>query len=226
MTTTTVEEIVTGTGAAVVPVANIRASVLRDALGTVAVAMGKDATLPILAGAYVSWSHGGSVAFAGTDRYRLVALDTTGEDDTTATGEAVFILHRNDVTELIKALPKAGKRYIPQDRQARVLITVTGSHVTFAYSDGDRSWSRECRIVEGTFPSYRTLIPSDETLAASEGVTGIGWNPAYMADFAKMPIVDKTIFFRFTHPSKPMVAALEGDGLVGSALLMPVRLTS
>ena len=196
----------------VVPAFTLKASVLRDAL-MVHVAAGKDDTLPTLTGVHVSWTDGEPIVFAATDRYRL-AIATVGE---AGEGDGAFLLPRRDAIELIKVLPKP-KRGLPD---ADVVVTVTKDHVTvFMVHDGS-TFSKEYRTLDGEFPKYRGLLPKSDP----QPISGIAWNPDFMADVAKLPIARYApVKWSFYGETRPMVGRFRADnGTDWEYLLMPVR---
>lgn len=209
--------------AGVVPTVTVPAFQLREALASALVATGTDKTVPVLRGVLMTWTDGGTVEYAATDRYRLVMVET----DTAGAGDGRVLLARDAVTELVKALPKPGK-YV-RDNGSPVVVTVTGSHVTFRFDDGVAAWSREYRMLDGDFPKCRPLVPgivggSDRQVTAVES---IGWNPILMADFAKLPMVGNGtagMHWTFYGSDKPLVSTIDGQcGTRVIALLMPVR---
>ena len=194
----------------VVPTFTLKASVLRDALH-VHVAAGKDDTLPTLTGVHVSWTDGEPIVFAATDRYRL-AIATVGE---AGSGDGVFLLPRRDAIELIKVLPKAKRN----THDPEVVVSVTKDHVTvFMVHDGS-TFSKEYRTLDGEYPKYRSLV-SEEV----EATERIAWNPAFMADVAKLPMVNNMpVVWRFRGSNRPMVGEWKSNDISWEYLLMPVR---
>jgi DNA polymerase III sliding clamp (beta) subunit (PCNA family) len=197
----------------VVPTFTLKASVLRDALH-VHVAAGRDDTLPTLTGVHVSWTDGEPIVFAATDRYRL-AIATVGE---AGSGDGVFLLPRRDAIELIKVLPKAKRNTHDPD----VVVTVTKDHVTVFMVHYGSTFSKEYRTLDGQFPKYRSLLPKTDP----QPISGIAWNPAYMADVAKLPIARYApVKWSFYGETRPMVGRFRADdGTDWEYLLMPVRL--
>ena len=74
---------------------------------------------------------------------------------------------------------------------------------------------------EGTFP------PTSELFTKSEGepvaVEGVAFNPALMADYAKIAGKGEGIKIYFTGEGKPMRVRITGDKILWRALLMPMR---
>lgn len=198
----------------VVPTFTLKASVLRDALH-VHVAAGRDDTLPTLTGVHVSWTDGEPIVFAATDRYRL-AIATVGE---AGVGDGVFLLPRRDAIELIKVLPKP-KRGVPDPD---VTVTVTREHVTVFMVHDLSTFSKEYRTLDGEYPKYQTLVPRDKPAVPTEATA---WNPAFMADVAKLPITrNRPVKWTFYGETRPALATFDCDNDISwEYLLMPVRL--
>lgn len=207
-------------------------SVLRELLAGAVVAAGKDVTLPTLTGVFVEWS-GDGVTAASTDRYRLsVGVAAVSEDSPSGCpgvavdGEGSALLPRGDVDALIKALPKAPARGVDY---SRVSVSLADRVAVVRFDDGDGSWSREVRLIDGDFPRWRGLMPSDADFDASQGVVAVSWDPAYMADVSKIPHGKKCpVRWRFTESQRPALADFPlNDGPVSwRYLLMPMRIAA
>jgi hypothetical protein len=78
-------------------------------------------------------------------------------------------------------------------------------------------------LVEGTFP------PTGELFTKSEGepstVEGVAFNPALMADYAKIAGKGNAIKIYFNGDHKPMRVRITGDKITWRALLMPMKYT-
>lgn len=210
----------------VVPGFAIAAHTFRDMLTGALLAASKDDTLPSIATVLLEWN-GGELRAVSTDRYRLVVATVVAQDSVGYTsdtnlyapnGEGSVLLNRGEVAELVKALPKMGKRAAPES----VRVSVLGDSVLM---EGE-GWSRTLTVMLGDFPKYRTLIPGDDNVSAIET---IAVNPSFLADIAKIPSERNTpVRFRFVHENKPMLATLQGTNGVSEYLylLMPVRVPS
>jgi hypothetical protein len=97
---------------------------------------------------------------------------------------------------------------------SRIADTITvsslGDAITFTVSGG-------------TYP------PTEQLLSDSEGapvaVEGVAFNPALMADYAKIAGKKAAIKLYFTGEGKPMRVRITGDKITWRALLMPMRYT-
>jgi hypothetical protein len=76
-------------------------------------------------------------------------------------------------------------------------------------------------LLGGTYP------PTDQLLSDSErepsAVDSIAFNPAFMADYAKIAGKKAAIKVYFTGAGKPMRVRITGDTIKWRALLMPMR---
>jgi DNA polymerase III sliding clamp (beta) subunit (PCNA family) len=143
-----------------------------------------------------------------------------GVTTTTGQNDGAFLLYRKHALEIAKALPKPARRAPDGD----VTVSVVDGFAVFRIDTVEGSTTRECRLLDGQFPNYRSLIPSDETLSGS-GPDGFSCNPAYMADVAKLPHERNTpVSWRFQSEHRPAVATYpEHNGVSWTYLLMPVR---
>lgn len=195
----------------VVPTFTMNATQLRDALH-VHVAAGRDDTLPTLTGVHVSWSDGEPVVFAATDRYRLAVATT----EVNGSGDGTFLMCRKDAIELVKLLPKAKRGLMVPE----VTVTVTKEHVTFFMVHDGSTISREYRTLDGDYPKYRSLLDHEP-----KPTQNIAWNPAFMADVAKLPHErNLPVKWTFAGETRPAMGRWTCQDIEWEYLLMPVRL--
>jgi DNA polymerase-3 subunit beta len=109
-----------------------------DALGQVAVAASNDDARPILTGVYFE-TQGGALRMVATDSYRLAVRDLP-----TMQAELAGLVPVRALREL--------KRTIGADT---VKVAIGTREATFASERGTLT----ARLIEGTFPNYRQLIP-------------------------------------------------------------------
>lgn len=217
MTTTTID----GTTVENVTVLALDVPAFRDLVLAASVAAGKDDTLPTLEGIRVEWdAHG--VRMVATDRYRLVRAEWCPKDGQTGVPEGAALVPAAELVAYVKALPKPSRFGLAPT----VLIHPEDGQVRFTCVTSEGEVSRTIRTLDGDFPKYQSLIPTE--FAGLDG-DGIGVNPKYVADVAKMPLVkkDSPVRVRFTSAGRPMVwepvHALD-SGVQWLYLLMPVRL--
>ena len=216
MTTTTID----GTTVEQVTALLIPVDVLRE-LATVAVAAGKDDTLPTLTGVRLEWSDEGIEAVA-TDRYRLAHAVWEGkhrgqssDNLLTGTPDGAALLPAKDLVAYVKSLPKASKR----DTPALVAIRPEADGVRFTCDTGDGEVSRMIPPLDGEFLKWRWMLPTEWG-----AVEAIAMDPKYLADVAKMPTPRHApVRVRFTMPTRPMVWSGEGECVKWQYLLMPMR---
>lgn len=177
---------------------------LLELLEGVATHAGKDKSLPTLNAVHVE-SEGGLFKAKATDRYRLIEGSVQTLD-----GRLDASLIRLDDIKRVIALCKDHKSNRVQLSRIGDTITASslGDAITFTLSDG-------------TFP------PTEELFIKSEGepvaVEGVAFNPALMADYAKIAGKKAGIKIYFTGEGKPMRVRITGDKITWRALLMPMR---
>lgn len=167
---------------------------------------GKDKSLPTLNAVHIE-SEGGLLKAKATDRYRLIE----GSLPTLDGRLEPSLIPLYDIKRVI-TLCKDHKANLVQFSRIGDTITVSslGDAITFTVSSG-------------TFP------PTEELLVKSEGepiaVESIAFNPAFMADYAKIAGKKAAIKVYFTGEGKPMRVRITGDKIIWRALLMPMRYT-
>ena len=215
MTTTTIE----GTTVEQVTAFLVPVDVLRE-LATVAVAAGKDDTVPNLMGVRLEWGSDGLEAVA-TDRWRLAHVVWDGRHTAWVdslmrdTPEGAALLPTKELVAYVKSLPKGSRRALPL-----VVVVRPESHgVRFTCDTGEGEVSRLIPALDGEFPKWRSLLPTEWG-----AVEGIAMDPKFVADVAKMPSVrGRPVRVRFTMPTRPMVWSGEGECVKWQYLLMPMR---
>jgi len=165
---------------------------------------GKDKSLPTLNAVHVE-SEGGLFKAKATDRYRLIEGSLHSLDGRLEPS----LISLEDIKHTI-TLCKAHKANRVQLSRIGDTITVSslGDAITFT-------------LLGGTYP------PTEELLAKSEGepsaVDSVAFNPAFMADYAKIAGKGAAIKVYFTGAGKPMRVRITGDAIKWRALLMPMR---
>jgi len=165
---------------------------------------GKDKSLPTLNAVHIAGAGGDLIAKA-TDRYRLIEGAVRYGDG----GLEPSLVSLEDIKRII-TLCKAHKNNL-------VSITRLGNAISVS-SLGDVA---TFDLLGGTYP------PTEELLAKSESepsaIDSIAFNPAYMADYAKIAGKGAAIKVYFTGAGKPMRVRITGDKITWRALLMPMR---
>ena len=165
---------------------------------------GKDKSLPVLNSVEIE-GDGGAFTARATDRYRLIEGQAKALDG--SLDKALVSLE--DIKRIITLLKAHKAHRIGLTRIGNALtVSALGDSVTFTLRDG-------------TFP------PTEELFTKSEGdpvaVEGVAFNPALMADYAKIAGKREAIKIYFTGEGKPMRVRITGDAIIWRALLMPMR---
>lgn len=118
--------------------------VLYSGITSAIFATGDDELRPVMNGVYIEL-HGNGINFVATDAHKLVRYTNK---DVTVEEESSFILPKKPAAILKGVLPKAF------------------SDVTLEFDDKNAIFSFEnfrliCRLVEGVYPNYSTVIPKD-----------------------------------------------------------------
>ena len=165
----------------------------------------KDKSLPSLNAVQIE-SEGGALIARATDRFRLIegslhALD--GRLDPS-------LVSLDDIKRII-TLCKAHKNHRVQLSRIGDALTVSalGDAVTFT-------------LREGNYPPTAEVFSKVE--GESESVESVAFNPAFMADYAKIAGKGNAIQLEFTGERKPMRVKINGDKIVWRAILMPMRI--
>ena len=124
-----------------------------EAVSQVAVAAGKDDSLPVLTGVYVEIEEN-KLILAATDRYRLAVRELNWD---APRASAAALIRARTLNDAAKSL--AGAKIVSV---ALAAATATERLIGFA-SEGKVMTSR---MLDGTFPPYRHLLPSERSATA------------------------------------------------------------
>jgi len=149
------------------------------------------------------------ITAAATDRFRIHE-GRAGIDD--AEFRRVLIT-RDDATKIRAFI----KDKIKASHAGDITITADSNDL-ITVSDLFHN-SITCRGQVATFPPYEHLIPTEFNATDT-----IGLNPAFLADLAKIPGVNKgnPMILKLNGPNKPMLAEVSGD-VSWRVLVMPMR---
>ena len=170
---------------------------------SVAADKGKNA-IDSLAAVYLS-ATGGTITAAASDRYRLIAGEIEREGELSPS--AIRLGDLKNILAAIKSEKVAGE------------ITFTRAGDSLSVAIGGTSLT--IQLGTGVFPPYKHLIPSE-----SAAVEGISFNPAYMADFGKVPcsnMAGTMLTMEFSGERKPIKITIPHDTIKWEAILMPMR---
>lgn len=129
---------------------------LATAVGQVAVAAGRDDTLPVLTGIRVE-IEGETITMAATDRYRLAVKQLTWHPEQPGLS-AVSLVPARTLADTAKAL-------VGVETVAIALSTGAAGEGLMGFDGGGRRTTT--RLLEGEFPKYRNLLPSESSSVAS-----------------------------------------------------------
>jgi len=132
----------------------VAADVLAHAVAQVAVAAGRDDTLPILTGIRVE-VEGDTVTLAATDRYRLAVREFGWKPETPGASLQALVP--------AKTLADAAKS-MTGEVELSLSAGTGGAGMIGLSANGRRTTSR---LLEGEFPKYRSLLPSESTSFAT-----------------------------------------------------------
>jgi len=123
------------------------------AIAQVAVAAGRDDTLPVLTGIRTEID-GSTITLAATDRYRLAVRELTW-NPAAADVDAKLLVPARTLAETAKALATVDEI---------VLAFTAGDGLVGFEGRGRRTTSR---LLDGEFPKYRTLLPTESAAVAT-----------------------------------------------------------
>jgi DNA polymerase III sliding clamp (beta) subunit (PCNA family) len=163
----------------------------------------KDKSLPTLNAVQLE-SEGGALTARATDRYRLIEGTVKSLDGRLD----VSLVSLEDIKRII-TLCKAHKANRVQLSRIGDALTVSslGDAVTFT-------------LLEGKYPPVQQLLTDSESEPVA--VDAMAFNPALMADYAKIVGKGEGIKVYFHGEKKPMRVRITGDKVTWRALLMPM----
>ena len=139
----------------------IGAELFAEAIGQVAVAAGRDDTLPMLTGIRVEIT-GESVVLAATDRFRLAVRELTWSTSSPDVEAAVLV-----PAKTLAEAAKAGTGGTDVHLALGAGSAVGKEGLLGIRSEGKRSTTR---LLDAEFPKFRQLLPSEHTAVATIGV--------------------------------------------------------
>ncbi len=134
---------------------SVASDVLATAVTQVAVAAGRDDTLPVLTGVHME-VEAGTITLAATDRFRLAVRDLTWQPDHDDLS-AIALIPARTLLDTAKTLAGSGDVTI-------ALSSGTGDGLVGFEAGGRRTTTR---LLDGEFPKYRSLLPSETSAVAT-----------------------------------------------------------
>ncbi len=133
------------------PPVTLDAAMLKEMIAEVVIAASDDESRPVFTGVLVQVG-GEKVTFAAADAFRLaVRIDSLPGDDTS---HPDILVPARTMSELARILPSEGS--------VQMIVTPNRSQVLFHSETIDLV----SRLIDGNFPNYRQIIPSDHTTRA------------------------------------------------------------
>ena len=160
----------------------IDADLFNEAVAQVATAAGKDDSLPSLTGVHVE-VNGENITMAATDRYRLAVRELTFSPARPNT-EAVALIRARTLHDAAKTLATA--------KNVNIALAPAASNDRLAGFQSETK-STTTRLLDGTFPPYRHLLPQE-----SLTTTVIEVEPFLDAVRRVALVTDKTIPLKLT----------------------------
>lgn len=163
----------------------------------------KDKALPALSSVQLSASDGQLIARA-TDRYRLVEAKASYTGDTLS---ASLIL-ADDVKRII-ALTKSAKF-------GNASITRAGDMLSVSIAGGNVV---TINLWDANYPNFDDLFNKFE----ASSLDRVTFNPAYMADLAKIAGKGNSVTIDLADTKRPMKWQITGDAIQWRGLIMPMK---
>jgi DNA polymerase-3 subunit beta len=138
---------------------SLESDVFAAAVGQVAVAAGRDDTLPVLTGVRLE-IEGEQLTMAATDRYRLAVRTLTWRPEQPGLSATALVPART-LAETAKALTGGAEVTL-------ALATGSAGEGMIGFEGGPATSLRRTtsRLLEGEFPKYRSLLPSESSATA------------------------------------------------------------
>lgn len=133
------------------------------AVSQVAVAAGRDDTLPMLTGVRLEID-GDRLTLAATDRYRLAVREMTWNPASGSASEAAVLVPARTLAEAAKSLTA--------DSEVTIALSSggTGEGIIGFTATGRRTTTR---LLDAQFPPYRSLLPTDFAVTAEVSVAAL-----------------------------------------------------
>jgi len=137
------------------------------AVAQVAVAAGRDDTLPMLTGVRLEID-GEKLTLAATDRYRLAVRELTWTPNDPAAAAAQVLVPARTLADAAKSLA--------QSDTLTIALSAGGAGegiIGFSGTTNGRASRATTRLLDATFPPYRSLLPNEWASSAEIGVPGL-----------------------------------------------------
>jgi DNA polymerase-3 subunit beta len=133
------------------------------AVSQVAVAAGKDDTLPMLTGVRME-IEGDRVTLAATDRYRLAVRELTWNPTNAATADVQVLVPARTLADAARSLTG--------DAELSIALSTSGAGEGIIGFAGPHRRTTT-RLLDAQFPPYRTLLPTESAVTAEVSVAAL-----------------------------------------------------
>ena len=188
---------------------SIEAETFANAVAQVAIAAGKDDSLPSLTGVHIE-VNGENITMAATDRYRLAVRELNFTPNK-PNQENTALLRARTLLEVGKTLQST--------KSVSFALTPSNSNDRLVGFQTD-SKSTTSRLLDGTFPPYRHLLPQESATTAIIEVA-----PLVDAVRRVALVTDKTIPLKMTFDSGSVILEAGGGDEAQANESLPVQVT-
>jgi DNA polymerase-3 subunit beta len=146
----------------------VEAAGFATAVAQVAIAAGRDDTLPMLTGVRLEID-GDRLTLAATDRYRLAVRELTWHPDLPGEAEAQVLVPA-------RALDGAAKSLAASETLTIALSATPGTGegiIGFAGASAGKASRATTRLLDAAFPAYQSIVPSEWTSSADIDVAAL-----------------------------------------------------
>jgi DNA polymerase-3 subunit beta len=145
----------------------VDAAQFATAVGQVAIAAGRDDTLPMLTGVRLEID-GSRLTLAATDRYRLAVRELDWNPESQAAEPAAVLVPARSLADAAKSLAHGDHLTIALSSGG---AGATGEGIIgFTGSENGRASRATTRLLDATFPPYRSLLPTEWACTAEIAV--------------------------------------------------------
>jgi DNA polymerase III subunit beta len=131
----------------------------------VAVAAGRDDTLPMLTGVRLEID-GEKLTFAATDKYRLAVRELAWSPSSAGEASAQVVIPARTLADAARSLAQSDELTIALSASAGAGDGIIG----FSGATGGRASRATTRLLDPQFPPYRTLLPTEWSATAEVAV--------------------------------------------------------
>jgi DNA polymerase III subunit beta len=143
----------------------VHSAAFATAVAQVAVAAGRDDTLPMLTGVRLEID-GEKLTFAATDKYRLAVRELAWSPSSAGEASAQVVIPARTLADAARSLAQSDELTIALSASAGAGDGIIG----FSGATGGRASRATTRLLDPQFPPYRTLLPTEWSATAEVAV--------------------------------------------------------